>query len=267
MKTYKIIAFLAAMVLITFSACETEVVDPSGVRDEGVVPSITNLNPAVFDVNDPENTFIQFDLDADVAEVSEVVFIVSYNGDKSRVEFERFSTFPNNVVIYMHEVATAMGIQLDDIGPGDLFTFETLTIQGPETYTSNAVINAAVVCAYDPDMVTGSYYAVSPDWAVDGNITITVDPDDEYIIYVSGLAELDGLNEDLGPLKMIVNPLNFEVVAERTVLASVAFSYTNFAYEGSGLLNTCDGTYEMFFSITVDQGSFGGPWQFTFTKL
>lgn len=266
MKTYKIIAFLAAMVLITFTACETEVVDPAGLRSVGVIPSISNLNPAVFDVNDPENTFIQFDLDVDATEVSEAIVIVSYNGNAARVELERINTFPTNLVIYMHEAATAMGIQLGDIEPGDVFSFEVLTVQGSETYRSSASFNAAVVCAYDPAMVTGAYNAVSADWAVDGGITITVDPDDEYILYVSGLAELDGLTEDQGPLKMIVNPLNFEVTAERTVLASVAFSYTNIAYEGTGLLNTCDGTYEMLFTITVDQGSFGA-FAFTFTKL
>jgi hypothetical protein len=127
------------------------------------------------------------------------------------------------------------------------------------------VINAAAVCAYDPEMVSGSYKAVSADWAVDGPVTITVDPEDEYTIYVAGLAELDGLTEDKGPLKMVVNPLNFEVTAERTVLASIAFDYTNIAYEGFGLLNTCDGTYEMNFTITVDQGSFG-QFPFTLTK-
>lgn len=265
MKTYKILAFMAAMVL-TFSACETEVEDPAGLRNEGVVPSITNLNPAAFDVNDPANTFIKFDLDATDA-VSEVNIVASYNGDLRRVPIKTINTFPaKDIVIYMHEVATALGIQLDAINPGDKFTLEALTIQGSNTYRSSAVINAAAVCAYDPEMVTGTYNATSADWAVDGNITITVDPADEYIIYVAGLAALDGLNEDLGPLKMIVNPLTFEVIAEKTVLASVAFSgYTNIAYEGFGILNTCDGNYEMNFTITVAEGAFG-QFPFTFTK-
>ncbi|MBE0664036.1 MAG: hypothetical protein IH597_16390 [Bacteroidales bacterium] len=265
MKTYKILTFFAAMVL-TFSACETEVVDPAGPRNEGVVPAITNLNPAVFDVNDPANTFIQFDLNVDATEVNEIIIIASFNGNKSRVELKRISTFPSNVVIFMHEVATALGIQLGDVEPGDVFNIEALTSDGSVIYRSNAAINAAVVCAYDPDLVSGAYRAVSADWAVDGGITITVDPADEFIVYVSGLAELDGLTEDQGPLKMIVNPLNFEVTAVKTTLASVAFSYTNIAYAGTGLLNTCDGTYEMLFTITVDQGSFGS-FPFTFTKL
>lgn len=264
MKTYKILVFFAAMAL-TFSACETEVVDPAGLRNEGVVPSITNLNPAAFDVNDPANTFIKFDLEATAA-VSEVKIVASFNGDLSRVTIKTLTTLPaKDVVIYMHEVATAMGIQLDSIKPGDKFTLEALTVQGSNTYRSSAVILAAAVCAYDPNMVSGAYKAVSATWPADGPITITVDPNDEYIIYVSGLAELDGLTEDLGPLKMIVNPLNFEVTAEKTALASIAFDYTNIAYEGFGVLNTCDGTYEMNFTITVDQGSFGS-YPFTFVK-
>ncbi|MBW6489903.1 MAG: hypothetical protein K0B15_01800 [Lentimicrobium sp.] len=267
MKTTKLITFLVAMVL-AFTACETEVEDPAGLRSEGVVPSITNLNPAVFDVNDPSNTFIQFDLDinaADRASVKEVKLIVSLNGNKQRVEVLSLTDFPQNIKVFMKEAASALGMKLEDIGAGDAFNFEVLTIQGDKTYRSSASFNAAVVCAYDPDLVTGSYRAVSADWAVDGTVTLTVDPQDEYIVYVAGLAALDGLTEDQGPLKMVVNPLDFSVVAEKTVLASSAFGYTNIAYAGDGLLSTCDGSYEMLFNITVDQGSFGS-FAFTFTK-
>jgi len=264
MKTYKILVFLTAMVL-TFSACKTDVVDPAGPRNEGVVPAITNLDPAVFDVNDPANTFVQFDVDVTEG-VDEVKVVVSYKGKMQRVALKTIATFPaKDIVIYMHEAASALGIQLDKIEPGDVFNLELLTVQGSKTYRSNAVINAAAVCAYDVDNVTGAYQAVSDDWGADGSITITADPDDEYTLYVEGLATIDGLDEDKGPLKMVVNPKNFEVKAERTVLASLAFGYTNIAYEGSGLLNTCDGTYQMNFTITVDQGSFGLS-AFTLTK-
>jgi hypothetical protein len=267
MKTYKILAFLVAIV-VTFSACETDVVDPAGSRNEGVVPAITNVNPAFFDVNDPANTFVKFDLDATSA-VSEVTIVASYNGDMSRTVLKNITSFPaKDIVIYLHEVATTLGVHLDSINPGDLFTLEALTIQGSKTYRSSAVILASAVCAYDPDLVSGAYKAVSADWAVDGPITITVDPENEYIIYVAGLAALDGAVEDLGPLKMIVNSKTFAVTAEKTVLASVFFDYTNMAYDGFGVLNTCDGTYEMSFNISIDQGTFsGGPFAFTFTKL
>lgn len=264
MKTNKILAFLVAMVMV-FTSCETDVEDPAGERGVGFVPAITNLNPAVFDVNDPSNTFIQFDLNADPNIVSEVKFLASFNDDMQRKEVKSIQTFPQNVKIFMHEAASTLGISLDAIGAGDSFTIEMITIQGGKTYRSSAVLNAAVVCAYNPDNVSGSYRAVSADWAVDGLVTLTVDPEDPYIIYVTGLAALDGLTEDLGPLKMVVNPLDFKVTAETTALASVAWDYTNLSYGGTGLLNTCNGTYEMLFAITVDQGSFGS-FPFTLTK-
>ncbi|MDY0078641.1 MAG: hypothetical protein RBR87_15340 [Bacteroidales bacterium] len=263
MKKYKLLVILAAMVL-SFTACKTDVDDPAGPRNIGVVPSITNLNPAAFDVNDPENTFVKFDLDAESA-VNEIVIYASFNGDLRRTRLKSYTTFPaKGEIIYMRDVAAALGLSLNDIKPGNTFNLELVTVQGSSTYRSNAVINAAAVCAYDSEMVSGAYKAVSPDWPADGPVTITIDPTDEYIVYVAGLAALDGLDEDKGPLKMVVNPLNFEVKAERTVLASAAFGYTNIAYEGFGLLNTCDGTYDMNFTITVDQGSFG---QYSFSLI
>ena len=265
MKTYKILAFMAAMVL-TFSACETEVDDPAGLRDEGVVPSITNLKPAVFDVNEPAETFIKFDLDVD-PKVSEIIVVASFNGDLRRVTLKNYTTFPaKDIKIYMREAAAALGVKLEDIEPGDVFNLELLTVQGDNTYRSNAVINAGAVCAYDTDLVTGAYYAVSDDWGSEGPITITADPNDEYTLYVTGLATMDGLVEDGDPLKMKVNELDFSVKAEKTVIATAFFQYTNGAYEGFGNLNTCDGTYKMFFTISVDQGSFGQN-AFTLTKL
>lgn len=265
MKTYRIFGLVALMIL-TFASCETEVVDPAGTRDEGAVPAITELNPAIFDSNDIENTFVKFTINIDDAKVTEAIIVASYNFDTSRIEIQRVSAFPATVTIKLADIAPKFDKTLDDVELGDVITFEVITVVDGRTFRSNAAFDAAVVCAYNPDRVTGNYQAVSEDWAVAGPVTITVDPEDPYVVYVTGLAELDGLTEDKGPLKMVINPTNFEIVADKTVLASVAFDYNNLAYAGTGKLNTCDGTYEMFFTITVDEGSFGGPWAFTLTK-
>lgn len=256
---------MAALVL-SFASCETDVEDPAGDRGVASVPGVINMDPATFDVNDLENTFVQFDLALDDPAVSEAVILASYKGDRRREEIMRISNFPTSVVIELNEVASKMGIQLEEIEAADVFNFEVQTIQDGKTYFSSAAFNVSVVCGYDPAMVTGSYRAVSASWEVDGSVTITVDPEDEFVIYVSGLAALDGAPEDKGPLKMIVDPLDYSVVAEKTVLASTFYTYTNVWYEGTGELNTCDGTYTMGFTIGVDQGNFGGPFTFTFTK-
>jgi hypothetical protein len=268
MKKFKIFGLIATLIL-TFSSCETVVEDPAGLRDVGVVPAITDLNPAVYDSNDLSNTFVQFTVNVDDPKVDEVIVVASFKGDQRRTEISRLTSFPATVKIMLSEVASKFGIQLSSIQAADVVNFELITVQGSDSYFSSAAFNAAVVCGYDPVMVTGSYHAVSEGWGLDGNVTITVDPDNEYIVYVSGLAAIEGLNEDQGPLKMIINDLDFSVIAEKTVLASdVApwgLPYTGYNYQGFGELNTCDGTYNMTFTIGVDQGSWGA-YDFVLTK-
>lgn len=264
MKRYRIFG-LIAVIALAFTSCETEVIDPAGARDEAIIPEITELRPAVFDSKDMENTFVQFTLNVDEPSVSEAIVIASYNNDMSRTEITRVSSFPATIQLKLADVVSELGMQLDEVSLGDAFTFEVLTIQNGKTYRSSASFVSSVVCAYDVEAVTGSYRAVSDAWAVDGTVTITADPADEYTLYVAGLAALDGLTEDKGPLKLVINPDNFDVTAVKTALASSAFGYTNLSYAGSGKLNTCDGSYQMLFNITVDQGSFGS-FDFTFTK-
>ena len=124
-----------------------------------------------------------------------------------------------------------------------------------------------VACGYEPALATGTYvsYSAPDQWNSGGDITITADPVDNTKIYVAGLASIEGLNEDLGPLVMHINPLTFDVTADRTVIASDYFGYTNGAFEGKGTFNSCNGSYAMSFTISVDEGNFG-TYKFTFTR-
>lgn len=265
MKKFKIYGVITALVLF-FAACETDVEDPAGLRGVGVVPKISNLDPAVYDSNDLENTFIQFTVDA--PGVSEVSIVASFKGNQKRVEVGKVNSFPATFKLNLADVASKLGVELSSIVPADVVNFELITVKDGEHYFSSAAFNAAVVCGYDPEMVTGSYHAVSTDWGFDGDVTITVDPDDEYIVYVAGLASGEDLDE-IGPLKMIVNSKDYSVEAVKSVLAADVAAwglpYTNFYYEGFGELNTCDGTYTMTFKLGIDQGSWGAQ-NFILTK-
>ncbi len=267
MKRFKIFGLLATIIL-AFASCETEVEDPAGLRGVGVVPVISNLNPAVYDSNDLENTFVQFTIEVEDPTVEEVVIVASFNGDKRRTEIMRTSNLPATVKLQLTEVASQLGIQMSEIELADVFNYEILTVQDGEVFRSNAALNAAVVCAYNPELVTGSYRVVSGDWGMDGSVTITPDPEDPFVVYVDGLAAAEGLNE-AGPLKMVVNSLDYSVVAEKSLLAEDlapwGLPYTGYSFQGFGELNTCDGTYTMTLTVTVDQGSFGA-YTFVFTK-
>lgn len=253
-RSFKFLGLIAAM-LVILTACEQET--PEMVRGEGIVPSITNLEPAVFFPLDLQTTYISFDVDAE-GYSGDMVVLVSMNGDKSRKPVKTVGNFPATVNVTLVEVAEAFDISVNDIEPGSIFNFEVQTTIGDKTYRSPASFNAPLACVYDPSHVSGSYKAVSSGWGVDGPITIEVDPDDEYTIYVTGLAALDGLIEDLGPLKMVINPADFSVSAETTALATeVWLGYTNLSYAGSGTLDSCTGIYTMSFTITVSAGSYG----------
>lgn len=266
MKIFKTLMILSGMMLL-FSACETEVIDPAGPRDEAVVPGIKNLNPATYADNDLENTFIQFDLTMPGSGVDEALLLVSFDKGKERKEVTSVSSFPANIKVPLTEVVAVLGMDLEEIEAADQFSFEIQTIQGGNSYFSSAAFKVAVVCGYEVENVTGDYTAYSSpgEWDMEGNVTLEADPDDEYTIYVHGYATAEGL-EEIAPLVLKINPLDFSVDVPMVTIADEAFGYTGYTYAGSGTLNTCNGKYELMMGITVDQGSFGS-FQFEFTKL
>ena len=252
--------------MLLFSACETEVTDPAGPRDEAVVPGIKNLDPATYDVNDLENTFIQFDLTMPGSGVDEAVLLVSFGNGKQRKKVTSVSTFPANIKVPLTEVVAALGMNIEDVEAADQFSFEVQTIAGGKSYFSSAAFKVAVVCGYEVENVTGSYTAFSAadQWDMEGPVTLVADPDDEFTVYINGYATAEGLVET-GPIVLKINPLDYSVVVESSTIADNAFGYTGYTYAGSGMLNTCDGKYELMMGISVDQGSFGS-FDFEFTK-
>ncbi len=260
MKNHKFkILGLVAVVIFSLTSCEEDTFDMN--RGEGVVPSITNLDPAVF--SEAVGTYIAFDLDAKDY-TGDLVVLASVDGDKSRTPVKTISSVPANVVVTLEEVAQAKGMSVNDFEVGSIFNFEVQTTVGGKTYRSPASFNAPLACEYLPENVSGTYIASSAGWGVNGPITIEADPDDMFKLYVTGLVTIDGMVEDQGPLVMTVNPGNFHVTAPRTVLGTFFYGFDNVAYQGSGVLDTCTGVYTMTFTITVDQGSFGS-YAFTFT--
>lgn len=263
MKRIKTILLILALITMCIG-CD-ELPDPAGVRGLGVVPVVSDPNPGIF-INGDEDSFISFQVDylpgarADKTEV-----VVSHGSNLERVKIEELTTFPASVSYTLGEVLDVIGAPLSDVEAGDIIYVEVVTTLDGVTTRSNAALAVPVVCNYDPVLASGTYHAVSATWQVDGAVTITIDPDDQYKVFVKGLAELDGLTEDLGPLAMYINPATLRVTAERTSLASDAWGLNNFSYEGSGSFNSCDGKYTMVFTISVDEGSWGA-YSFTLTR-
>jgi hypothetical protein len=264
MKKIITLGTIFTVIMFLFS-CE-ELKDPAGLRGKAVVPYLTDVNPAIFDSKDLENSFVQFVVDLPEGTTADKVVVQGSYGDNfERVTITELTSFPTTVKIMSADAAQKLGIALEDISNGDIFTFELVTTSKGLTTRSSSVLQVPVACAYDQAIATGSYHCVSPDWGSDGTITITGDPDDPYTVYVSGLEAIEGLDEDQGPLPMQINPINYSVTAPKTVIASDAWGYHDIAYEGNGKFSSCDGSYTMLFTITVVEGTFG-TFSFTFTR-
>ena len=248
-----------------FFGCE-ELPDPAGLRGVAVVPGISGLDPGIFDSKDLGTTYIEFTINIpDGSEVEKIVIQGSYKDNQERVPIEEITSFPATIRISCADAAQKIGIDLADISNGDIFIFELATTNDGKTTYSSAVLSIPVACAYDVNLATGSYHVIGGDWGSEGNVTLTADPSDEYKIYVSGLEEIEGLVEDLGPLVMYVDPVTFTVDVPLKAIASDAWGYHDIAYEGNGTYSSCDGSYSMVFTITVVEGTFG-TFQFSFTR-
>jgi hypothetical protein len=261
------ISIIIVLLLAAFNNCE-KLKDPAGERNAAGVPLISDINPGIFDSKDLVNSYVGFTLSLPNGMTADRAIIeASYDGQLERTEITEITSFPATVKIVSGDVIQKLGLVTGNIVNGDVFVIEVLLVSGGRTTRSNAVLNVSVACAFEETLAVGSYHSVSPpdQWNSEGDITITGDQSDPYTVYVSGIEALEGVNEDMGPLVMHIDPATYAVTAVKTVIASSAFGYHNLAYGGSGVYNSCDGSYQMNFDITVDEGSFG-RYAFTFTR-
>lgn len=264
MKSRYILGLLIGLFVLV--GCEDSVTDPVGLRDVGVVTSLSDINPAIFVFGELDDSYVNFVVAKEEGVTVDEAYIVgSHNGTSQRTKIKGISSFPAEVNISAVEVAQALGLEIAEIKSGDFFVLEVITVSDGLLSRSAGSFRVRVVCSFDPALSFGAYTASAPDWELNGGVSITADEEDPFTIYVSGLAALDGLTEDLGPLVMKIDPLSFNVVAEKSILATAFDKYTGFSYAGSGTFDSCTGTYQMLMSISVDQGSFGS-FEFTFTK-
>lgn len=213
--------------------------------------------------------------------------VVTMNGihENEKIFIESIKSFPANITINATQLKTLFGISSIDFGSYFEIGLEVLLSDG-KWYTpftpngiaynsgslnllpagSTPVLKFKAPCLFDSNMSIGSYreFSDESEWNVDGDVTITADPSDPYTVYINGMAQVDGLSGDKA-LKVTINPSDFSVTAEKTIIASSAFGYTNYAMEGTGSFDSCSGTYDMTINISVDEGDFG-PFIFKFTR-
>lgn len=259
MKNINRLLTLMIILGLTLAGCEEQLDDPAGDRNViGATPVIENLNPSIFLAADKENTYVAFDVTAGDSDLTmEGVLEVSYDGGMERAQLQEITIPATGIEVALTDVATALGKTTADMEGGAYVNIEVLTKSGDKYFRSAAAVNPLIACDYVSADYVGTANAESSGWGVNGPVEITVDPTDEYTLLVAGLETIDGLNEDGGPLPLVIDPASYAITVPKTMLATNAWGYDNLSYEGTGTLNTCSQDIQITVEITVDQGSFG----------
>ena len=286
MKNKLKIIFLVALGALIFTTCEKDPNLPMPDLQMTVIPLITkdltkDANLSFLDLPGFAASVIVDVYNNDEPQSMNLMVCMNDSVANTGILTTGITTFPTTTDFTLGTLIDAL-TNLDDIGEvklGDEFKlYVDMTLKDGTVIYGNSPLYSSfdpavrnlpgsslnvtysVACALDPALMVGSYRAVCDDWGVDGNVTITADPVDPNLVYVTGLETIDGLDEDKGPLPMHIDPMTYEVTAPKTVLASLVTwgaPYHDIAYEGTGTYNTCTGTYEMKFNITVTEGNFG----------
>ncbi|WP_321280877.1 hypothetical protein [Marinifilum fragile] len=265
MKLYRLLSLFVALSLF-ISGCDDTNENLVGSRGLSIIPVITDVNPAFY-TSDLANSYVEFVVDlpegeqVDAAEVQ-----VTYKGTTAVVQ--EIASFPATITLPALDVIGVLGLSESDIKVDDSFLFHVVTTSGDVTSRSTAALNVFVTCEFTPAMAVGSYHVVSEDWEVAGDVEFTADPNDPFKIFVSGIYEMEGGAANDNLLELNIDPNSFKVDVVTSLLGPSApwGDYTNYYYgPGGGLYKSCDGSFEMQFKITVDEGSFG-TYNFLFTR-
>jgi len=218
MKELKKIGLIITLIF-AFTSCD-KLPDPAGLRGVAVVPGISDINPGIFDSKDLENTYVEFVITVpEGSHPDKITILGSFMDNYERVSIAETNSFPVTIRINCSEAAEKLEVSLDQLVNGDIFVFELSTLANNKATLSPAVLIVPIACAYDVELATGGYHAIS-DWPSEYDVTIAADPDDPFTILVTGLGALDGAVEDNGPFVLHINPATYSIVAETKTLAS-----------------------------------------------
>lgn len=268
MKKYSIITLFAAFALF-LASCEDTNENLVGSRGIAVVPVISDQTPESPVFSDlTANSSVSFTVDlqeGDAVDNAEIQIV--YEGKSGT--YKTIGTFPTSFTITAPEILSTLGITAADVSLGTSFYVYVITTSQGLTTRSQAAIEIKLPCEFDPSIAFGSYI-VDSNWYAEtgGKISIAADETDPYVVYVSGLEVVggEGLVEDNGPLKMVINPSSFTVSVAHQMISSDAWGDGPIYYEGSGLYSSCDGNYQMTFVISIPGANYTTTRLFTLTR-
>lgn len=193
MKIHKLYSLIIALALV-FVACDDTNENLVVQRGVAVSPIIESITSSFFELSDLDNAFVEFKVTAEYPSEVAKVFVKVGHDDKTSI-LPAYTTIPVTIKLTVAEVASVLGVDVNELELGDVFSFQLLVenVAGITTY-SNKVLNATVACA---SSLEGTYSCVAngtstdpgpapeENPAVDFTSTVTLtatDVNGEYII-------------------------------------------------------------------------------------
>ena len=176
MKIHKIIRLIVVFGLF-FGACDDTNDNLVVQRGVAVSPIIESITSSFFELSDLDNAFVEFKVTAEFpTEVSKIFVKVGYNDNTAILP--PYTSIPVTVKLTVSEVAAVLGVNINDLELGDVFSFQLLVenVDGITTY-SNVVLNATVACASSLD---GAYTCVANGSSTDDGPTPDENPAVNY---------------------------------------------------------------------------------------
>jgi len=261
MRKYIFTLFAALLIISCKDTNENLVQD----RGAAVVPTISDPVPANF-TDDIASSYVQFDLSLAQGETVDKAQIEVTYGSQSAIVKD--VTIPvKGLKVTANEVVNALKMPLSDYKTGDNFNLYVLTTKNGRTTRSTAAFSISVVCALVLDDFVGTCTVTQDDWwgETPYPVTVTKISDTQLSIAYLFNANADGFGDEVNPLVITINPINYSVSFSKQILVPNSGdlwwgkpAYSNFYLsEGTGKIDACNLVISFTATAGVDAGSFG----------
>lgn len=169
MRCYHWAAAAACLVLMTWG-CHEEPIGTTFADDnyspQGALVIPSNVQVGFFDLADPDNAGIAFDLTTKGEAVSSADVIATHSGGASAT-IATVTSFPSTVNVPLNDLLSSLGLTVDDVEVGDnvIFTFTGSTSTG--VYNSSRTVSAPFSCkstlSGTLDYVSTNYFCSGAD--------------------------------------------------------------------------------------------------------
>lgn len=168
MKLYQWVACATCIVFVVTACNDSPIGDDFAdihYGGEGAIIIPSNVQKGFFDLANPDEAQIAFDVDSKGEPVSSAEVVATHSSGVSAT-FATVSTFPSTIDVAMTDLLDALGIDVDSAKVGDdvLFTFESLTEGG--SYKSSETLSIPFSCESD---LSGELTYVSTNYFCTGD--------------------------------------------------------------------------------------------------